>query len=72
MANSNDLAYALGFYTIDNPPIDKGTFVDVWKKQADGSWKAIVDTFNSDMPAPRLPANHLLLWRVGVSKRKRR
>ena len=51
VANSNDLAYALGFYTIDNPPIDKGTFVDVWKKQADGSWKATVSVIKSDMPA---------------------
>jgi ketosteroid isomerase-like protein len=52
VANSNDLAYTVGFYTIDNPPIDKGTFVDIWKKQTNGSWKAIVDIVKSDMPAP--------------------
>lgn len=55
VANSNDLGYALGFYTIDNPPMDKGTFVDVWKKQTDGSWKTIVAIIKSDMPAPQAP-----------------
>lgn len=30
---------------------DKGKYVTVWKKQADGSWKAIRDIFNSDLPA---------------------
>jgi ketosteroid isomerase-like protein len=52
VAGSGDLGYAVGFYTLGNPPIDKGKYVEVWKKQANGSWKAIVDTFNSDMPAP--------------------
>jgi ketosteroid isomerase-like protein len=51
VANSGDLAYAVGFFSVDNPPIDKGKYLEVWKKQPNGSWKAIVDTFNSDMPA---------------------
>ena len=52
VANSGDMAYVIGFYTVDNPPLDKGKYVEVWKKQPNGSWKAIADTFNSDMPAP--------------------
>jgi ketosteroid isomerase-like protein len=52
IANSGDMAYALGFYTIDNPPADKGTFLDIWKKQTDGSWKTTVEIIKSDMPAP--------------------
>lgn len=52
VANSGDLAYAVGFYTIDNPPADKGTFLDVWKKQRDGSWKMTASIIKSDMPAP--------------------
>jgi ketosteroid isomerase-like protein len=52
LASSGDLGYAVGFYTLGNPPIDKGKYVEVWKKQANGAWKAIVNTFNSDMPAP--------------------
>jgi ketosteroid isomerase-like protein len=30
---------------------DTGKYLTVWKKQADGSWKAIEDIFNSDLPA---------------------
>jgi len=26
--------------------------VEVWKKQPDGSWKVVVDIYNSDLPAP--------------------
>jgi hypothetical protein len=29
--------------------------VEIWKKQRDGSWKVIVDIFNSDVPAPAPP-----------------
>ena len=35
-----------------NPVTDRGKYVVVWKKQPDGSWKAISDIFNSDLPAP--------------------
>ena len=54
-----DLAYTVGTYsmTMTNPadkkPLtDKGKYVTVYKKQADGSWKAVADTFNSDMQMP--------------------
>jgi ketosteroid isomerase-like protein len=30
---------------------DKGKYVEVWKKQADGKWKCIVDSYSSDMAA---------------------
>lgn len=32
---------------------DKGKYLTVWKKQADGSWKIYRDINNSDGPAPR-------------------
>lgn len=30
---------------------DKGRFVNIWRKQADGNWKATYEMFNSSMPA---------------------
>ena len=59
-----DLAYARGRYslvlTIPNQPEqpDTGKYLEIWRKQADGSWKLFRDTFNSDVPlaAPAPPA----------------
>ncbi len=31
---------------------DTGKYLTVWKKQEDGSWKAVQDIFNSDLPLP--------------------
>ena len=62
VAKSGELAYSHGTYTltITNPGTkkkitDKGQYVTVWKKQADGSWKAVADVANSD-PPPAPPA----------------
>jgi ketosteroid isomerase-like protein len=52
VARSGDLAWCTGTYTFANPALDKGKYVDVWKKQADGSWKVVITTFNSDLPGP--------------------
>jgi len=58
VAKSGDLAYTQGDYelTVTNPkthkPVtDHGTYVTTYRKQADGSWKAIVDIATSG-PAP--------------------
>jgi ketosteroid isomerase-like protein len=58
VAASGDMAYDLGSYTITTKPVkgkgqassDHGKYMAVWKKQADGSWKAEADTWNSDLP----------------------
>jgi ketosteroid isomerase-like protein len=46
-----DLAYQIGTYAIEgaNPP-EKGKFLNVLKRQADGTWKVAVSMFNSDAP----------------------
>ena len=31
---------------------DKGKYLMVWKKQADGAWKVLFDMSNSDLPKP--------------------
>ena len=56
-AASGDLGFSSGTYDMsfmaDGKPVhDKGKYVTVWKKQGDGSWKAVRDIFNSDLPAP--------------------
>ena len=55
-AVSGDLGVTSGPYQITmmengKKVDDKGKYVTVWKKQADGSWKVVRDIFNSDMPA---------------------
>jgi uncharacterized protein (TIGR02246 family) len=69
VARSGDLAYEYGTYDFatkdKNGKItdEKGKYVVVWKKQADGSWKVAVDIDNPDAapappPARRKPATH--------------
>jgi uncharacterized protein (TIGR02246 family) len=55
VAKSGDLAYAQGPYkmTLTNPATkkpfeDKGTYVEIYRKQADGSWKSAVDMGTSE------------------------
>ena len=58
VARSGDIGYVLGTYEMTmndpegNPRTDKGKYIELWKKQADGSWKVAADIFNSDLPAP--------------------
>jgi ketosteroid isomerase-like protein len=58
VARSGELGYTSGTYemTFTDPAgktiPDKGKYVTIWKKQADGSWKVLLDIFNTDMPAP--------------------
>lgn len=53
---SPDLGVAVGTYQMDFPdgaaPQDRGKFVEVWKRQSDGSWLIADDIFNSDLAAP--------------------
>jgi uncharacterized protein (TIGR02246 family) len=56
VATSGDLACVSGIYeetTIDasgKPVKDRGKYVKVWQKQADGKWKCGADIWNSDLP----------------------
>lgn len=49
-----EIGYAQGNYEIatnapkGKPAIERGKYVEIWKKQADGNWKCAVDVFNSD------------------------
>jgi ketosteroid isomerase-like protein len=48
-----DVGYTTGFSErrAPNGAVSKGNYLTVWKKQTDGSWKAIFDT-GSSVPAP--------------------
>jgi len=58
VAKAGDLAYVSGTYeqlmtdASGNPAKDRGKYVEIFKKQTDGTWKVIVDIWNSDLPAP--------------------
>jgi len=54
VARSSDLAYETGTYDMSwtekngKTKKEKGKYMVVWKKQANGSWKALLDTYNAD------------------------
>jgi len=54
-SKGGDMVYSEGTYTMTmtnpktkKPMTDKGKYLTVYMKQADGSWKAVSDTYNSD------------------------
>ncbi len=56
VAADGTVAYGIGTFEYSlkdaagNPVSDKGKWVDVFKKQADGSWKCSVGMWSSDLP----------------------
>jgi uncharacterized protein (TIGR02246 family) len=54
VAKAGDLAYDVGTFALKlndaqgNSTTTPGKYVVVWKKQADGKWKAVADIFNTD------------------------
>ena len=58
VAKAGDLAYVSGTYeetmtdASGKPVKDRGKYVEIFKKQADGTWKVVADIWNSDLAAP--------------------
>jgi ketosteroid isomerase-like protein len=55
-----DLAYNRGHFRLTGVPkvkgpniSDEGKFVEILKRQPDGSWKYVVDMYSSNLPAQR-------------------
>ena len=57
VAESGELGYTSGFYTLtftgpDGKTVtDTGKYLEVWKK-VDGKWKCLSDAYNSSVPLP--------------------
>ena len=57
VGRAGDLAYTIYTYQLalegpnGKPITHHGKDMAIWKKQSDGSWKMIADTFNSDLPS---------------------
>ena len=58
VARSGELGYTSGTYQMrfkdasGKTASDKGKYLTVWKRQADGQWRVLFDMFNSDLPQP--------------------
>lgn len=54
-AQSGDLGYSTGAYQMTFTDAqgykvaDSGKYATVWRKQSDGSWKVVLDVFNTDV-----------------------
>ena len=62
VAHSGELGYTSGTYDFSLRDAsgknisDRGKYLTVWKKEADGSWKVLLDMFSSDLPpSPATP-----------------
>jgi ketosteroid isomerase-like protein len=58
VGSGGDIGYTLSHYVVtmngpDGKPVtEKGPDFHLWKKQADGSWKIVLDLWNSEDPLP--------------------
>ena len=58
VSSARDLGYSIGTLeftandTEGHPVTRNGKYTTVWRKQKDGQWKVVSDTFNFNSPAP--------------------
>jgi uncharacterized protein (TIGR02246 family) len=72
VAKSGDLAVTQGSYVLamTDPQSkqvihDHGSYVTTWRKQADGSWKAVEDIASSEVPPPAPPTAPAMMKKKG-------
>lgn len=57
-SRSGDLAYSTGTYELSfndpsgKPVTERGKYLEIWRKRADGRWRMVAESFNSDLPPP--------------------
>ena len=56
---AGDIAYVYGTYSLmmtlpgeEQPIPDNGKYIEIWRRQGDGTWKLRLDIFNSDVTQP--------------------
>jgi uncharacterized protein (TIGR02246 family) len=76
VADSGDLAVSHGTYTMTltdpmskQPINDKGNYVTAYRKQSDGSWKAVFDINTSQVAPPPPPEPKAAAKKTGKKKR---
>ena len=76
---SKDIGYTQGTYTMTmtnpktkKPVTEKGKYVTVYKRQTDGSWKAVADIANADAPAVAAPVASKARKSAPAAKKKKR
>ena len=55
IASSGDLGYTLGKEQVG---VEQGYYLRIWKKQADGAWKVVLELFNPLPAEPAAPKGH--------------
>jgi ketosteroid isomerase-like protein len=43
-------SYSMTMFPDTNPVEDVGSYVEIWSRRPDGSWRVALDIFNSDIP----------------------
>lgn len=58
VARDGDMAYSMGTYLATmlgengKQAAEPGKYLTIWKRQPDGSWRIVVETYNTDIPPP--------------------
>jgi ketosteroid isomerase-like protein len=74
VSRAGDLGYTTGPWefrekSLEDKPVAFGYFVSIWKRQANGAWKVILD-LGTRNPAPQMPAPVLLFPRDYLNSAK--
>jgi ketosteroid isomerase-like protein len=68
VSTAGDVGYTTGAYQVTaGGASEKGKYVTVWKKQADGGWKMAEDIFNADAAMQPPPSEHKVLLTKDLS-----
>jgi ketosteroid isomerase-like protein len=62
VGTSGDVGYTAGTYQMTMGGVtEKGKYITVWKKQADGEWKVAEDIFNADEAPKAAAGEHVMM-----------